>query len=308
MPFIFLGQYIQGGIEVMHRGKKAYITMVIIIGTVSLCGCKRESIQDVYNYELTEEETLSKTDEERNDEKIIRKDRTDNVFKHVYGQNINCVGRNTPVEIEFGTISKKMRFTVTLEEVSVADNIEQFSDIVDSACIEEFISDNRELSLVYGGLENCLNDDGTFVKDKMGINQVVLFAKINITNNMNEAFEFVSTNFNVYYFKKIDGFYYDVKISDGFSNMDKHDAHEVRRNHLTLNPGETKEVIMYDLIPAQLVTAYTRIDKYQDENYYSEYKDLTIDGTTLDSLYMCFTNTDKPYPSGSGIIRLEIEQ
>lgn len=38
------------------------------------------------------------------------------------------------------------------------------------------------------------------------------------------------------------------------------------------------------------------------------YKDITTDGLTIDSLYTCYSTTDKAFPVGSPIVKLDIDK
>ena len=38
------------------------------------------------------------------------------------------------------------------------------------------------------------------------------------------------------------------------------------------------------------------------------YKDITTDGLTVDSLYTCYSTTDKAFPVGSPIVKLDIDR
>lgn len=281
--------------------KKKLTAVGLAIGMIMLYGCNSQSIEDVYNYESTVNEATTQ------ETKASKEFRTDSIFEHVYGQSAKCIEKGVSADIK-ATYYKNdgIDLSVKVEEVHVADNVNQFTEYVSQECVDEYINDNGELRKKYPSLDNNLNDDGSFVKDKMGIDQITVFVKTIITNNGEEDFEFISTSFGIYYLKEIDGYYYDTKLSM-FSNIDQHDEDEVRRNHLTLKPGETREIVMFDLIPEQLVTAYT---SYKGENYQSLYKDLTIEGTTLDSLYMCYelANETPKHANSARTFRLSIDE
>ena len=281
--------------------KKKLTAAGLAIGIIILYGCSTESIEDVYNYESTVNEATTQETVTSND------DRTDSIFNHVYGQSAKCIEKGESADITaLYYKNHSIDLSVKVEEVHVADNVNQFTQYVSQECVDEYINDNVELIKKYPGLDNNLNDDGSFVKNKMGIDQIAVFVKTIITNNGEEDFEFNSTSFGIYYLKEIDGYYYDAWISD-IGNIDQHDEDEFRRNHLTLKPGETREIVMFELIPEQLVTAYT---SYIGENYQSLYKDLTIEGTTLDSLYMCYelANESEVHANSARTFRLSIDE
>ncbi len=281
--------------------KKKLTALGLAIGIIILYGCSSESVEDVYNYESTMNEATTQETETSNEH------RKDSIFNHVYGQSAKCIEKGKSADITaLYYKNHSIDLSVKVEEVHVADNVNQFTEYVSQECVDEYINDNIELVKKYPGLSNHLNDDGSFVKNKMGIDQIALFVKAIITNNGDSDLEFLSTSFDIYYLKEIDGYYYDARLSM-FGNIDQHDEDEVIRSNLTLKPGETREIVMFELIPEQLVTAYT---SYIGENYQNVYKDLTIEGTTLDSLYMCYrlANENEVHANSARTFRLSIDE
>ena len=158
--------------------KKKLTAAGLAIGIIILYGCSSESIEDVYNYESTVNEATTQETVKSND------DRTDSIFNHVYGQSAKCIEKGVSADIT-ATYYKNnsIDLSVKVEEVHVADNVNQFTQYVSQECVDEYINDNVELIKKYPGLDNNLNDDGSFVKNKMGIDQIAVFVKTIITNN-----------------------------------------------------------------------------------------------------------------------------
>ena len=154
------------------------------------------------------------------------------------------------------------------------------------------------------------NEDGTFANDRKGIKQVALLMKLKITNNGDEDFQFLSNGFRLYCFRyneQDDATYYST-IESRQSYLNIHDDHEIFRHHLTIKPGETKEVVAMEVIPYEFVNSYTRTTANVGGQYIDTYKDITTDGLTIDSLYTCYSTTDKAFPVGSPIVKLDIDK
>ena len=62
--------------------------------------------------------------------------------------------------------------------------------------------------------------------------------------------------------------------------MDKADEETIARNHLTLQAGETKEVVMGAVIPKEILLEYTQIN--EDESV--SYKDVITKESSLKEL------------------------
>ena len=87
--------------------------------------------------------------------------------------------------------------------------------------------------------------------------------------------------------------------------MNINDSHEIFTNNLSLKAGETKEIVMMELIPYELVTAYTKVQTNDNGQYNDTYKDIITDGVTVDSLYTCYSITKKAFPTGSPVFKLD---
>lgn len=109
------------------------------------------------------------------------------------------------------------------------------------------------------------------------------------------------------YNEQDDATYYST-IESRQSYLNIHDDHEIFRHHLTIKPGETKEVVAMEVIPYEFVTSYTRTTANVGGQYIDTYKDITTDGLTIDSLYTCYSTTDKAFPVGSPIVKLDIDK
>lgn len=294
-------------------GKKYFIISVLLAGILVASGCQRKSIEDVKKFEETSAEVASKTSGEK-----VYYNKHDDIFNTdslsnsgSVGAKAKYAGENDVYQIVESVRGTDIELSVKVRDVRAEDDISGFSKIMEQAEIERYI--DYETNAIKDSMRN-LNSDKTIKKDKMGIEQIALLVKLDITNNSSIDFDFNSVQFRIYYFKDNDGIKYYAKISDGFSYIDKHDTiagEEYRGNHLKIKAGETKEIVMIDYIPKELVTAYTEIRTvYGKGSVNSEYTDITIAGSTLDSLYMSYQDSSKNYPfsEGSTIVKLEIDK
>ena len=192
---------------------------------------------------------------------------------------------------------------------ATADFILQ-SKLMNEEDIAEYIKYDTETPEKFSAYDKMINEDGTFANDRKGIKQVALLMKLKITNNGDEDFQFLSNGFRLYCFRyneQDDATYYST-IESRQSYLNIHDDHEIFRHHLTIKPGETKEVVAMEVIPYEFVTSYTRTTANVGGQYIDTYKDITTDGLTIDSLYTCYSTTDKAFPVGSPIVKLDIDK
>ena len=83
----------------------------------------------------------------------------------------------------------------------------------------------------------------------------------------------------------------------------KADEEPVAKNHLTLQAGETKEIVIGSAVPKEIMTGYTMVRKEGE----SGYKDVVAEGSSLESLYMYYSVTGDMFPKGTNVFKLDVE-
>ena len=220
----------------------------------------------------------------------------------------NFIDFNKVLQHEVENQKDKVRDKVN--NIPSAENVDELSKLMSEEDIAEYIKYDTETPEKFSAYDKMINEDGTFANDRKGMKQVALLMKLKITNNGDEDFQFLSNGFRLYCFrynKQDDATYYST-IESRQSYLNIHDDHEIFRHHLTIKPGETKEVVAMEFIPYEFVTSYTRTTANVGGQYIDTYKDITTDGLTVDSLYTCYSTTDKAFPVGSPIVKLDIDR
>ena len=293
-------------------GKGKYVVVpVMLAGALLMGGCSRQSVEDVRRFE----ETSAAAGNQSNQTGIIQENesreyKVDNVFTGMVSSSPKYAERFSDVDMEIYTGKLVKKFTYNIGETAIAENVDELSKLMSEEDIAEYVKYDFETSEKFSAYDKKVNDDGTFINDKMGIKQVALLMKIKITNNSDEDFQFLSNNFRLYCFRyneQDDTTYYSYMESNQ-SYLNIHDDHEIFTHHLTIKPGETKEVVAMELIPYEFVNSYSRTTTNVGGEFIDTYKDITTDGLTIDSLYTCYSTTDKAFPVGSPIVKLDIDK
>lgn len=291
--------------------RKCLIIPVLMAGILLMGGCSRQSIEDVKRFQ----ETSTAVENQTNQTGIIqenesRENKVDNVFAGMVSSSPKYAERYSDVDMEIYTGKLVTKFTYSIGETAIAENVDELSKLMSEEDIAEYIKYDTETPEKFSAYDKMINEDGTFENDRKGIKQVALLMKLKITNNGDEDFQFLSNGFRLYCFRyneQDDATYYST-IESRQSYLNIHDDHEIFRHHLTIKPGETKEVVAMEVIPYEFVTSYTRTTANVGGQYIDTYKDITTDGLTIDSLYTCYRTTDKAFPVGSPIVKLDIDK
>ena len=241
--------------------RKCLIIPVLMAGILLMGGCSRQSIEDVKRFQ----ETSTAVENQTNQTGIIqenesRENKVDNVFEGMVSSSPKYAERYSDVDMEIHTGKLVTKFTYSIGETAIAENVDELSKLMSEEDIAEYVKYDAETSEKFSAYDKKVNDDGTFINDKMGIKQVALLMKLKITNNSDEDFQFLSNGFRLYCFRyneQDDATYYST-IESRQSYLNIHDDHEIFRHHLTIKPGETKEVVAMEFIPYEFVTSYTR--------------------------------------------------
>ena len=229
----------------MGKGKYV-VVLVMLAGALLMGGCSRQSIEDVRRFE----ETSTAVENQTNQTGIIqenesRENKVDNVFAGMVSSSPKYAERYSDVDMEIYTGKLVTKFTYSIGETAIAENVDELSKLMSGEDIAEYIKYDTETSEKFSAYDKMINEDGTFANDRKGMKQVALLMELKITNNGDEDFQFLSNGFRLYCFrynKQDDATYYST-IESRQSYLNIHDEHEIFRHHLTIKPGETKEVV-----------------------------------------------------------------
>ena len=271
--------------------RKCLIIPVLMAGILLMGGCSRQSIEDVKRFQ----ETSTAVENQTNQTGIIqenesRENKVDNVFAGMVSSSPKYAERYSDVDMEIHTGKLVTKFTYSIGETAIAENVDELSKLMSEEDIAEYIKYDTETPEKFSAYDKLM--------------------KLKITNNGDEDFQFLSNGFRLYCFRyneQDDATYYST-IESRQSYLNIHDDHEIFRHHLTIKPGETKEVVAMEVIPYEFVNSYTRTTANVGGQYIDTYKDITTDGLTIDSLYTCYSTTDKAFPVGSPIVKLDIDK
>ena len=232
--------------------RKCLIIPVLMAGILLMGGCSRQSIEDVKRFQ----ETSKAVENQTNQTGIIqenesRENKVDNVFAGMVSSSPKYAERYSDVDMEIYTGKLVTKFTYSIGETAIAENVDELSKLMSEEDIAEYIKYDTETPEKFSAYDKMINEDGTFANDRKGIKQVALLMKLKITNNGDEDFQFLSNGFRLYCFRyneQDDATYYST-IESRQSYLNIHDDHEIFRHHLTIKPGETKEVVAMEVIP-----------------------------------------------------------
>ena len=232
--------------------RKCLIIPVLMAGILLMGGCSRQSIEDVKRFQ----ETSTAVENQTNQTGIIqenesRENKVDNVFAGMVSSSPKYAERYSDVDMEIYTGKLVTKFTYSIGETAIAENVDELSKLMSEEDIAEYIKYDTETPEKFSAYDKMINEDGTFANDRKGIKQVALLMKLKITNNGDEDFQFLSNGFRLYCFRyneQDDATYYST-IESRQSYLNIHDDHEIFRHHLTIKPGETKEVVAMEVIP-----------------------------------------------------------
>ena len=274
---------------------------------LTAAGCERKSVEDIRSMEETK--LVGESGSEVSDisypmEKRIEVFNGSNSSSDSVDSGVKYAEKNEKTDV-IGDSKGRNTFSIIYEDSAIARNVDELSKLMSDEDIEQLKTFDSSTAEKFTAYDKKIKEDGTFSDDRMGMKQVAVLFKVKIINTKNEEFKFNSMGYKVYCFKNIDGVTRYTTISEGFSYMNIHDSHEIFTNNLTLRAGETKEIVMMELIPYELVTAYTKVQTNADGQYNDTYKDIITDGVTVDSLYTCYSITRKAFPTGSPVFKLD---
>ena len=272
---------------------KRILCTILIFNLFLLAGCEKQSIHDIN----TEPETTSIVSTEATITNKVHVNEDENNNK--YNSIINEVDKVELGESVFVNYSKTTVFTACVKDTFITDNIYNCSEMMSSDNIDNIYK-------YYTTFENnhVLNEDGTITVDRFGNERVFLLVKLLIKNEMNREDMFNSMNFEIFDIKS-DGnkLLSYCRRAEGFRFIDIADDYQMNHNHLTLQPGEEKEIVMGTPISTKLVKEYD----YYNEGESMRYENVITGGNALNDIYMVYSATANPFPAGAKVFKLNVE-
>ncbi len=272
---------------------KRILCTILIFNLFLLAGCEKQSIHDIN----TEPETTSIVSTEATITNKVHVNEDENNNK--YNSIINEVDKVELGESVFVNYSKTTVFTACVKDTFITDNIYNCSEMMSSDNIDNIYK-------YYTTFENnhVLNEDGTITVDRFGNERVFLLVKLLIKNEADREFMFNSMGFKIFDIKS-DGnklLSYCLR-AEGFQFIDIGDDYQTQVNHLTLQPGEEKEIVMGTPISTKLVKEYD----YYNEGESTHYENVITGGNALNDIYMVYSERANAFPSGAKVFKLNVE-
>ena len=170
--------------------RKCLIIPVLMAGILLMGGCSRQSIEDVKRFQ----ETSTAVENQTNQTGIIqenesRENKVDNVFAGMVSSSPKYAERYSDVDMEIYTGKLVTKFTYSIGETAIAENVDELSKLMSEEDIAEYIKYDAETPEKFSAYDKMINEDGTFANDRKGIKQVALLMKLKITNNGDEDFQ-----------------------------------------------------------------------------------------------------------------------
>ncbi len=272
---------------------KRILCTILIFNLFLLAGCEKQSIHDIN----TEPETTSIVSTEATITNKVHVNEDENNNK--YNSIINEVDKVELGESVFVNYSKTTVFTACVKDTFITDNIYN--------CSEMMSSDNvNNIYNFYTTFESShiLNEDGTLTVDKFGNERVFLLVKLLIKNEMDREYIFNSMNFKIFDIKSDKNKLLSYCLrAEGFRFIDIGDDYQTQVNHLTLQPGEEKEIVMGTPISTKLVKEYD----YYNEGESTHYENVITGGNALNDIYMVYSERANDFPAGAKVFKLNVE-
>ena len=251
---------------------KRILCTILIFNLFLLAGCEKQSINDIN----TEPETTSivSTEAVITNKVHVNEDENNNKYTSIVNE-VDKVELGEQVLLNYDS---RHVFNICVRDTFITDNI--FN------CSEMMSNDNvNNIYNFYTTFENShiLNEDGTITVDRFGNERVFLLVKLLIKNEMDREYIFNSMNFTIFDIKS-DGnklLSYCLR-AEGFRFIDIADDYQMNHNHLTLQPGEEKEIVMGTPISTKLVKEYD----YYNEGGSTRYENVITGGNALNDIYM----------------------
>ncbi len=272
---------------------KRILCTILIFNLFLLAGCEKQSINDIN----TEPETTSivSTEAVITNKVHVNEDENNNKYTSI----MNEVDKVELGESIFVDYSKTTVFTACVKDTFITDNIYN--------CSEMMSNDNvNNIYNFYTTFESShiLNEDGTLTVDKFGNERVFLLVKLLIKNEMDREYIFNSMNFKIFDIKSDKNKLLSYCLrAEGFRFIDIGDDYQTQVNHLTLQPGEEKEIVMGTSISTKLVKEY---DHY-NEGGSTHYENVITGGNALNDIYMVYSERANAFPAGAKVFKLNVE-
>lgn len=265
--------------------KKLILQIISCLCMVVFTGCTSQSVNDIYETKYAQEYTTQKNNENYNEKKI-------NLSYQPIVNEVFYIEEGDTADID----SKNSRYSIMVEETKAVDNISDLTEMMASEQADK-------IKYWYENIDNNekIDSEGRLNKDKRGVDRMFLLVKISISNTSDSKEVFNSANFSIFNINRDDNQYY--VLSEGFEFMDKADEEPVARNHLTLQAGETKEVVMGAVIPKLIILEYTQINQGESASY----KDVITKEGSLNELYIYYSVSGNMFPKGTNVFKLNGE-
>lgn len=263
--------------------KKVIIGFCIFM--IFLTGCTKQKVSDIYDHNIiNEESTVAKSDS--SNEKVITLN-----YENIVNE-VTYVSKGETAQVE--SIDD---YSFKVKEVRVVENVSDLSVMMAQS------SEDRIRNWYYN-IDNSsyLNEDGTPKSDQQsGIGKQILLVKVEVTNDSSKDIVFNSMGFRVFNINREENKY--ITIAEGFTVIDLADDEKVAMNHLTLESGQTKEIVMCTLIPTEIMSEYTMVF----EGDHTKYKNVKTYGSSLDNLYTYYSVKGEAFPKGTKVFSLDID-
>lgn len=265
--------------------KKILVQIASCLCILVFTGCTSQSVNDIYETKYTQGYETQENSKDYNEKKITLS------YQPIVNE-VFYIEEGDTADID----SKNSRYSVMVEETKVVDNISDLTEMMDSEKADK-------IKYWYENIDNNgkIDSDGNLNKDRRGVDRMFLLVKISVSNTSDSKEVFNSANFRIFNINRDENQYY--VLSEGFEFMDKADEETIARNHLTLQAGETKEVVMGAVIPKEILLEYTQIN--EDESV--SYKDVITKESSLKELYMYYIVSGNMFPKGTNVFKLNAE-
>ncbi len=188
---------------------------------------------------------------------------------------------NMDEEIEVKTGSSK-KITCNIEGTYVTENfndLSTFTNTDDYENICNFLKTKKK--------DEYIDNEDNLCKSSMGIDRQLVIFKLKVTNDSDDKQQFAASTFSFYSIRyNQDGNIEYALIPEESRKcyFDKPDDWvEHKFNKVTLNPSESKELIMFCFADKYVVTRYT---SHNNSQYKTIYDEVETDGLLLDNIYI----------------------
>lgn len=276
------------------------LTTLMLLFILSSCGNK--SVDDIYS--MMDTEIQSNTDDSIKD---------DNVTIKKGSKYKDCDKNYIPQLVEQGTSvtvisqeNKKVTISFRVDDALASYNISALKQLTTE---ENY---NNIINSFYKYDSEMIDENGNASARENGIKRKFVCIKLGLTNELTEDFIMTPANFNLLDLQNIkeDGLFQYNQIGGGYKYMDTPDAWEYKlAGHLTLHPGEEKEVVFVFVVDSEWLDSC----KFIKDGKEGVYTDLKTGGPTLNNVYMTTScidssgvNTRKGVAANEALLHLNI--